>query len=268
MRRELLPYALTWSEVDPRTHPFDSATALDVVRGLEAASRVPVRPVMPKVTKAVHPDEVSAAYTRLSRWSYSEGWDWTEAVTEELVARYGAWSTGWRWSHDEGDLGGGPVGGWCCAPHSIGTPEETLARVAASLCEWREWLEFLARWFDRYPLGALPVEDRRDAWERATAHLILQVVDRTGGGDAWYGHCGQVLTWFLTRWDVPADTAKELVLEAIGGRFRSWSGPDRKLVDSVATHLATSLEGEPPTDPTDTGAYTYTHARIQAYLDE
>lgn len=264
MPRELLPFDLTWPEVDPRRHPFDSAAALDVVRGLEAASRVPVRPF---TERSSDPAERSAEYSVLCQWSHDEGWHWAHAMTEDLAARYGRWSTGWRWAHDEGDLGGGPVGGWCCTLHSIGTPEETLARVAASLCEWRDWLEYLSRRFDAYPLSTSDPEDRRDAWERATQHLILQVLDRTGSGDAWYSHCRQVLSWFLTRWEVPPQTAGTLVEEAIGGRFESWTMPEGKLVDDVAEQLAAFLE--PGTEPPpDAGDYRYTSAHLQSYLDE
>ncbi|MDN3020549.1 hypothetical protein [Streptomyces sp. S.PB5] len=264
MSRELLPYDLAWSDVDPRTHPFDPAAALDVVRGLDAASRVPVRPFG---RRSSDPDERREEYARLCSWSHTEGWDWARAMTADLIARYGPWSTGWRWAHDEGDLGGGPVGLWCCTLHSIGTPEETLERVAGALCEWREWLEYLARRFDAYPLDAPDAEDRRDTWERATHHLILQVLDRTGSGDAWYGHCRQVLTWFLTRWDVDRRTADALVEEAIGGRFASWTAPEGKLVHEVAEQLATSLEpdAEPPAA---VERYRYTSAHLQSYLDE
>lgn len=58
-----------------------------------------------------------------------------------LAEHYGRWTVGRRWAHDEGDFDGGPVGNWCCPSHSITTPEETLARVTATLCEWRAWLE-------------------------------------------------------------------------------------------------------------------------------
>ncbi|MFJ4789568.1 hypothetical protein [Streptomyces sp. NPDC088794] len=253
MNLELRPYDLAWTDVDPRTHAFDHADALDMVRALEPASRVPVRPVQKRTSEPV---EAAEQYRTLCHWSHNEGWAWADDMTEALVERYGRWSTGWRWAHDEGDLGGGPVGAWCCTLHSIGTPEETLERVAAALCEWREWLEFLADWFARYPLEGPP----------ATHRLILQVVDRTGSGDAWYAHCRQVLTWYLTRWDTDPTTARALVEEAIGGRFESWTMPAGKLLDDVSEQLAVALGAEEPADPS--GTYTYTSARIQSHLDE
>ncbi|MER6676048.1 hypothetical protein [Streptomyces sp. NPDC000983] len=261
---ELLPYGLTWPEVDPATHPFDNATAHDTVRALASAGRLPVRPPRRATSDR---DEMYEDYRKLCQWARDEGWDWCRAVTEDLVARYGSWSTGWRWSHDEGDLSGGPVGGWCCALHSITDPDETFDRVAASLCEWRDWLEFLGRFFDRYPLTGLSADDRRDVWERATQQLILHCLDRTGSGDAWYAHCHQVLTWFLTRWEVDPDTARTLVEDAVGGRFGSWTAPDVTVVTSVAEQLATSLEPDATPAP-GPEAYTWTSARLHSYLDE
>ncbi|WP_107459292.1 hypothetical protein [Streptomyces colonosanans] len=232
MTYEFLPSALTWPEVDPRAHPFDPAAAR-----MEIPALAPAVPARPRYGK-----DDPASLQKLSDWSWDVGAPWTEAMTRALVERYGRWVLGWRWAHDEGDIGGGPVGSWCCAAHSITEPRKTLARVASALCEWREWLEDLAERFDRYPLGNLPPEDRQDAWERATAHLVTHVVDRTNAGDAWYGHCQQVLTWFLTRWDVTPARAAALVAEAVGGRFESWMEPEQTVVRDVAERLSASLE--------------------------
>lgn len=226
----LLPFDLTWAEADPRLHPFDSADALEAVLSLAPASRVPTRPVGHAADHAV------------ISWSHNEGADWADDMTRALVERFGRWTTGWRWAHDEGDLGGGPVGSWCCTRDSMTTPEETLTRVTDALCEWREWLEILAERFDRHRLDTVRPEDRPWAWERAATHLINHCVDRTGGGDAWYSHCSQVLTWFLTRWGVDEQTARARVAHAIDGRFESWIGPDQRLVTDVAERLAASLD--------------------------
>ncbi|MFI9765862.1 hypothetical protein ACIHJG_03210 [Streptomyces sp. NPDC052415] len=264
MNLDVRPYHLTWAEVDPATHPFDPADALADIRALAPAAQVPVRPEWKRLAD---PDAASAQFRELCDWAHTVGWEWADVMTGALVERYGIWATGWRWSHDEGDLGGGPVGAWCCTLHSMTTPDETLERIAAGLCEWRDWLEFLGRFFDRYPLSGLPADDRRDVWERATHQLILHVLDRTGAGDAWYAHCRQVLTWFLTCHDIDPPTARTLVEEAIGGRFGSWTAPDGTVVTDVAEQLAACLEldAEPPADP---AAYTYTSARLHTYLDE
>ncbi len=230
---ELAPQVLSWDEVDPRLHPFDAGSAPEVVAGLGPATDIPVRP------------SGADGYSEIMAWAHEAGTAWTEAMTRALVDRYGRWVLGWRWALDEGDIGGGPVGSWCCPSHSIGTPEETLGRVTAALIEWREWLEDLAERFDRFPLDAPPAEDRHLTWQRATVRLVTHVVDRTTAGDAWYSHCEQVLTWFLNRWGVPPEKARGLVEEAIGGQFGSWVEPALTVVEEVAERLAGSL---PDTD--------------------
>jgi hypothetical protein len=228
---ELAPWVLSWEEVDPRLHPFDARSAPGVVARLGPATDVPVRP------------SGAGDYSEVIAWAHEAGRPWTEAMTRALVDRYGRWVLGWRWVLDEGDIGGGPVGSWCCPNHSITTPEESLGRVTAALIEWREWLEDLAKRFDRFPLDALPAEDRHLAWQRATVHLVTHVVDRTAAGDAWYGHCELILTWFLTRWGVPPESARELVKEAVGGQFGSWVEPAHTVVEEAAARLAASLPG-------------------------
>ncbi|MEU0950527.1 Fic family protein [Streptomyces canus] len=215
--------------MNPAQHFFDSASAAQVVRSLGPARRVPS-----------HADD-SFGDPAVRDWPWSEGRPWADAMSHSLAEHYGRWTVGWRWAHDEGDFDGGPVGNWCCPRDSITTPEETLTRVVAALCEWREWLESLAGWFDAYPLDLADIEDQRILWERAARNLILQVSDRTGCGSGWHGHCRQVLTWFLSRWGVAPERAQELVDEAIGGRFASWTGPDTVLVEDVAERLALSL---------------------------
>lgn len=226
----MAPRFLTWDDVDPTRQAFDGASVAQTVRSLGPAGCVPVRPDVPSGDPA------------MSTWSRDEAQSWADAMSYALVQQYGRWTIGWRWSHDEGDFDGGPVGNWCCPRDSITTSEETLARVEAALREWREWLECLAGWFEAYSLDLTDIEDQRILWERAARNLILQVVDRTGCGSGWHGHCRQVLTWFLDRWGVAPDVARGLVDEAIGGRFHSWTGPDTVVVDDVAEQLALSLQ--------------------------
>ncbi|MFB4317246.1 Fic family protein [Actinomadura sp. 21ATH] len=240
MIADLAPGFLTWDEVDPSRHRFDPASAAQVVNSLGPASRVPRRP------------DASPADPGVIKWAGGEGKLWADAMSHALAEHYGHWAVGWRWGHDEGDFDGGPVGSWCCPRDSITTPQETLSRVVAALCEWRAWLESLADRFEAYPLEPAGIGDQRILWEKAARNLIWQVVDRTGHGSGWYGHCQQVLAWFLQRWHVPVDVAETLVAEAIGGRFESWTSPDTVLVDDVAERLAASLRwdaAQPPTEP-------------------
>ncbi|WUT66009.1 Fic family protein [Streptomyces sp. NBC_00683] len=227
--------------MDPARHRFDSASAVQVVHSLGPARCVPRRPDVPFADRA------------MSAWSHGEATLWADAMSHALVQHYGRWTVGWRWAHDEGDFDGGPVGNWCCPRDSITTPEETLARVVAALCEWRGWLESLAGWIEAYPLDLADVGEQRILWERAAHNLILQVTDRTGCGSGWHGHCHQVLTWFLSRWGIEPDAARDLVDQAIGGRFLSWTGPDIVLVEDIAEQLALSLRPDDSTrsaDPT------------------
>ncbi|MET7600896.1 MULTISPECIES: Fic family protein [unclassified Streptomyces] len=231
---------LDWDDVEPVRHPFDRASVEQVVRSLGPARNVPRRPDVPFA------DPVMTA------WDREVAEPWADAMSQALVERYGRWTVGWRWSHDEGDFDGGPVGHWCCPRDSVTTPEETLPRVVAALCEWRDWLESLAGRFEAYPLDLADVEDQRILWECAARNLIIQVTDRTGCGSGWHGHCHQVLAWFLDHWGIAPDTAQVLVERAVGGRFRSWTGPDRRLVDDIAERLARSLrpdDAEPDGGP-------------------
>lgn len=236
---ELAPGFLSWDEVDPSRHPFDYPSATRVVKSLGPAQRVPRRPDVPLTDPA------------MSGWADGEAEMWATAMSHALAERYGSWAVGWRWAHAEGDFDGGPVGSWCCPRDSVTTPEETLTRVVAALCEWRGWLERLAGWFETYPLEPATAADQRVLWERATRNLIDQVVDQTGCGSGWYGHCHQVLTWFLSRWHVAADVAKEMVDQAIGGRFDSWTSPDTVLVDDVAERLALSVRPDVAPSPSE-----------------
>lgn len=229
MSTELSPRDLSWAEVDPARHPFDSEAAAGVVRSLGPAGRVPRRPDVPVVDQALYD------------WGWEEAGPWADAMTRALAEHYGSWVVGWRWAHDEGDFDGGPVGSWCSPLHSVTNPDETLDRVTAALREWREWLESLAAWFEAYPLDLAGIDDQRILWDRTARALILHVADRTGCGSGWYGHCHQILGWFLSRWGVPVDDAAQMVEQAIGGRFESWTCPDPVLVEDVAERLADAV---------------------------
>ncbi|MEE1822426.1 Fic family protein [Streptomyces sp. BE20] len=228
MFNALSPAGLAWDEVDPADHPFDPASAAQVVHSLGPARRVPSR---------LDPD---ADLTKVN-WAWEVAKPWSDAMTHVLIERYGRWAAGWRWSLGEGDVDGGPVGNWCCGSHSITTPEQTLDHVVAALCEWRDWLERLAEWFEAYPLDPETLVADRILWERTARNLILQVADRTGAESGWYGHCQQVLGWFLSYWGVAPELAERLVQQAVGGRFKSWTAPDTVLAEDVAEQLVGPL---------------------------
>ncbi|MBM2614966.1 hypothetical protein JIG36_05255 [Actinoplanes sp. LDG1-06] len=210
-RRLPHPSQLSWAEIDAVDF-FDP----DTVR-TEAAAAVAATP----------PPARDADWRLVGHW--------LETVTVGFADRYGRWVVGWRWSTGEGDLDGGPIGNWCCFAHSATTPEATAEAIAASLLEWRDWLDELAERFDRY-LPMAPGD--LDGWERAVAHLITAVGDRTQYDSGWYGCCRTVLGWFLEAAGIELARRAELLTHAIGGRFQSWVEPPRMVVESVAETLA------------------------------
>jgi len=229
------PHTLRWAEVDPARHAFDPTAAPAVIRRLPAAARVPGRPPGRPRRDAVAPKRSTAQAA------------WVDAMDRDLTDHYGRWASGWRWAHGEGDVDGGPVVAWCCPEHSITTPRATLATVAAALVEWRSWLEHLGARFDQFlpmPVGATEHEVL-EVWERAVAHLVTVVVERTEAESAWYVHCQLVLGWFLSAAGVPDEQHARLLDDAIGGRFRSWSSPEPSVVAGVAGRLAASVARRP-----------------------
>ncbi|MBB2943518.1 hypothetical protein FB565_003231 [Actinoplanes lutulentus] len=211
-RRFPHPSMLSWADVDPRKRNFDPASVAAVTAELVTAGNIPAQ----------------GADWRLRDL-------WLESVSIGFTERYGLWAAGWRWSVGEGDLDGGPVASWCCFSHSVTTPEQTAAAVCAALIEWRDWLEDLADRFDQFlPLAA----GELDGWERAVAHLVTAVGDRTQYESAWYDCCTTVLSWFLEAAGIAPDEREQLLEHAIGGRFASWTEPDQELIASVAERLA------------------------------
>jgi hypothetical protein len=107
--------------------------------------------------------------------------------------------------------------------------------------EWHDWLVDLAERFGRFL--PLPAGDL-DGWERAVAHLVTAVGDRTGYQSGWYTCCEIVLGWFLEAAGVEAAGRPELIEHAIGGRFASWAEPSRAVVATVAERLAERVTGD------------------------
>ncbi|MEV7947196.1 hypothetical protein ACTOXX_21820 [Streptomyces rubiginosohelvolus] len=217
---ELWAHTLTWTEVDPSRHPF--ALDADAAKALTG------------LVSALLPSPEVAEEDRLRS---------LEPVTEFLMDRYGRWACGWNWSVGEGDTDGGVVGAWCCASHSVTTADETAPLVVAGLLEWRDWLEDLA---ERFATLAPPSRSSGSSvdpwhWERACTRLVTVVADRTQAESGWYGHCKQVLGWFLAYNGIEQEQAGEIAEGAIGGRFGSWIAPDATVVDAVGSRFARAI---------------------------
>lgn len=216
-RQDLRPWSLPWSEADPRRNAFAWDDAEEARITALIALRTP-------------PADVD----RMDNFRF------IDEVTALLTSRYGRWACGWDWATHNG----GPVAAWCCDGHSVGEPEETAARVVASLLEWRDWLEDVAERFERLaPHPGLDAEDRSWYLERAVTRLVTTVVDRTHAESAWYGLCETTLTWFLASTGLGPEEAKKAVEAAIGGRFTSWAAPAPPLVDTVGESVAVLLTG-------------------------
>ncbi len=196
----LFPWALTWSDVDPLTHAFDASNAYTIALGL-----------IPSTKPSDHA--------------------WMQSITQAFVSHYGRWACGWNYS-----LKDGQKSAWCCPNHSFSTPDVTAGRIQGALIEWRQWIETLASRFDTFK--ATPQEDLTTAFERAAVLLVTDVVEYTEATEAWYGHCEQVLGWYLEMSGVSVEQARELISAAIGGRFESWIAPDDCIIDDVANQIA------------------------------
>lgn len=218
---ELWARTLTWADVDPARHPFEMAD--DAAEELASL----VAPLLPSV------EDTHKVRRRSS-----------DHVTEFLTDRYGRWACGWNWSVGEGDFDGGVVEAWCCSSHSMTTPEVTAPLIVEALREWRRWLEDLA---ERFAALAPPENTTIPSvdpwyWERACARLVTVVADRTQAESGWYGHCMQVLRWFLASNGLAEGRAEEIVENAVGGRFASWTEPDVTVVDAVSSRFAGGVD--------------------------
>ncbi|WP_338672259.1 hypothetical protein V1460_04440 [Streptomyces sp. SCSIO 30461] len=67
------------------------------------------------------------------------------------------------------------------------------------------------------------------------------VADRAQAESGWYGHYMQVLRWFLAYNGIDEGQAREIVENAVGGRFGSWIAPDVPVVDAVSSRFASGM---------------------------
>src|SRR5262249_5879877 len=90
---------LEWFEIDPGGRSFDLAPVREIAAGRILGGRETEREAI------------------------------EDAIDRDLIVRYGAWVTGWRWATSEPG-GGGPVRGWCCARDSLLRPDDADAMVS------------------------------------------------------------------------------------------------------------------------------------------
>ncbi|MTD13383.1 hypothetical protein GIS00_05405 [Nakamurella sp. YIM 132087] len=139
-------------------------------------------------------------------------------MSDALVAAYGPWARGWRFSVDDGEFSTGPVTSWCCTYHSIASPEVTLVRVSLALVEWRSWLEHIRRTFDaRPPFSIRDSETARfQLWQLMTLGRRIDPAGRPDNDRPWCGRARDVLRWFMSGTDVPAEVQEDLLYDVVG----------------------------------------------------
>ena len=181
--------------------------------------------------------------------SPKESWALADALDRALVARFGAWAAGWRWSvHD-----GGPIRAYCCAKHSLHRGGDEARRTSAlavrdALLEWRQFLEDVEALFEELAtLGdGLPLEE---AVERAAAQLLLLAIERTGLNDAWYGTFELLSVWYLEATGHDRDVTRPVVRAVIAGSFASWVEPStsdaREACATLGLEMALAMERAP-----------------------
>jgi Fic/DOC family protein len=204
--------ALRWLDLDPATHAFEPRAAEAHVRAIVA--RV-------ELTDAGR----QRAEVELHR---------------VLVATHGAWAAGWRWSPGNS----GPVGGWCCAAHSV-VPERnpdreaTVVRVLGALANWRRLLEQLAGEFTRL---------QRSPLAHAAAQLLPIVVGATHVEEAWYHAFATILGWYAEPRARDIVRVREEIEGIVSGRFESWAEPTDEVAAATCRELAGVLDREPVRD--------------------
>jgi hypothetical protein len=226
------PWQLDWRDVDPSTWPAPpDLEARAVALALDAILSTPLSlGGAPSSKKNARSDGVA-----------DEGWRSRveQGIALAFARAFGPWANGWRWARDEGSIGGGPVGAWCCPGHSVQPrgerdPTPTAQRAARAVVEWRRWIETLGDTFAAHDPRALVVATAskadRDtavalALDEACGALVALVVETTGAGDAWYNHMAQVLAWYLQFHGADVDAAHKAADAAVEGRFESWTGP-------------------------------------------
>ncbi|MFI1031334.1 hypothetical protein [Streptomyces sp. NPDC020951] len=133
-----------------------------------------------------------------------------------------------------------------CRPfRDDGGRERPVGRRGA-LLEWRDWIEDLAERFSALAPPSYSAESSSLVdpwhWERACTRLVTVVADRTRDESGWYGHCKQVLGWFLAYNGIDEERARGIVESAVGGRFGSWVAPDVVVVDAVSSRFARTVD--------------------------
>ena len=161
-----------------------------------------------------------------------------ESITNELVFLYGPWAAGWNWSNSE-PQGGGPVHGWCCAPHNIEghPPDSAMPKVVDALSNWRGVIGELQTTFAEIDIAATGIGDAQVV-EVASSRLTALALARTHAWDAWYMTFAHFLSWYLDHRGWDTGSTRAAVDGVARARFQSWVEPDDSEVEATAIEVA------------------------------
>ena len=188
-----------------------------------------------------------------------------DEIDRSLIAAYGVWIAGWRWSTSEPG-GGGPVQAWCCASDSLPKTLPTDGVVAAIL-DWLDWLVALDGYFDEIDRQTEGLSAATRI-ERAAAQLLAIVVARTEANDAWYQTFFTTLGWYIERRE-PALSPQRVIYALARGRFDSWGSPPAEERPALCATLGEEIARSLTTLATDDAlaAWQRTRAEVRWHVN-
>jgi hypothetical protein len=228
----MLLFALAWEDLDPARISFDPSRARAVVSSILALA------LLDPKSKELKPGWSALALA--------------DALDQALVEALGGWVDGFRWTVSGG---GGPVGAFCCAQHSIlkkedAGPGDTAERVVAAVVEWREFLEEMARTFESLREGSRGSSLERNV-EVAGARLLPVVLARTRANEGWYGTFSKLLVWYLEFRGLDRKVVEPLIGKLTSGKFESWIEPDDETASRTIGEIARAVAEAPKRDEKD-----------------
>lgn len=187
-------HSWSWKEVDPSGHTFDLGAVESVIA-----------PLLPAI---LDEDTEHEELVRIET-----------LVQCELMAHFGAWIQGWRWTARDW---GGPVQAWNdCHSLIYDEDDEVAPPLPRLLRAAQQWQEFLVDVADH--MVDEPASCAEEKLEKAALRLLPVVVKHTEVNDAWYNTFQNVMVWYLEA-QVCGATAQS-VNAVIGGCFQSWCAP-------------------------------------------
>lgn len=206
---ELILSDMAWADVAPAGHTLE----------LEAVRRL---------AEAILPGQLDESGLRRLELN----------LHHELLAEFGYWIQGWRWTACDG----GPVQASLLDDHAD-TPVERVVRAVA---QWQNFLLEVREAFNGPAATSLAAD-----LEAAALRLLPVVLRHTEASEAWYGTFVVVLGWFLEFRGLDADLYRDEIQALVSGRFHSWCAPEPSQVQKVCALLGAVLKAGKRANPVD-----------------